>query len=102
MRSIFALAAASTLTLAIVAAEPAAAFDKCKPDLSATGKKDDSMDDAMQKAIGAWKHAVAKKYEDDYASWSYAGDNKIACKWNTEGTEFKCTATAKPCKPDAD
>ena len=92
--------AVSLLALAAFAATPAAAIDSCKPDLTATGKTDDSMDDAMQKAIGAWRHAVAKKYEDDYANWYYAGDNKIACKWNTEGTEYKCTATAKPCKSD--
>ena len=94
--------AASLLALTAFAASPAVALDKCKPDLTATGKTDDSMDDAMQKAIGAWRYAVAKKYEDDYAQWYYAGDNKISCKFNDAGTEYKCTATAKPCKFDMD
>lgn len=100
MRKFLGLAAGAVLAMSFSVGTVYASHEECYPALTAKGKKKHSMRSAMESAIAAWHHAAEKKHGDAFDDWYYSGDRAISCKWDKEGHDFTCTATARPCGRD--
>jgi hypothetical protein len=82
----------------LVTAGSASAFgDRCYGNVRANGQVGGSMRAARDAARSAWENAVARRYGDKYASWTYSGDRTFECSWNGDGSRIRCIADALPC-----
>jgi hypothetical protein len=96
MRSALVIMASAMVGLLMMPA-PAHATRCLYPERSATGAFRSTMAAAQASAIGVWQSRVARKNGARFADWYYSGDRTITCRWNDNGTKFRCKAAAVPC-----